>query len=120
MAERGRSLLAPFQFAWAGVRAGWRLQRNFRIEVVCAALALGAAWWLGAPLTPIVLACALVLSLELLNSAVEATVDLVSPEWHPLAKLAKDAAAGAVLLAALGTLGVAALELLPRLLGKLG
>lgn len=114
------TLFASFGYAWAGIDAGWRGHRSFRIEVVCAALALGAALWLGAPLTPIVLACALVLSLELLNSAVEAVVDLVSPEWHPLAKLAKDTAAGAVMLASLGALGVAALELLPPLLGKLG
>ena len=117
---RGPSLLASFAYAFAGVGTSWRGHRNFRIEVVCAALALGAAWWLGAPLVPIVLACALVLALELLNSALEAAVDLISPERHPLAKIAKDAAAGAVLVGALGALGVAALELLPRLLHKLG
>ena len=50
---------------------------------------------------PILLCCALVLGLELLNSAVEALTDLVSPQPHPLAKVAKDAGAGAVLLASL-------------------
>lgn len=47
------------------------------------------------------LVCALVLALELVNSALESTLDLVSPEFHPLVKRAKDAAAGAVLVAAL-------------------
>jgi diacylglycerol kinase (ATP) len=81
-------------------------------------VALGAAWWLGAPLSPIVLACALVISLELVNTAVEAVVDLVSPEPHPLAGVAKDVAAGAVLAASLFALGVALVELLPRLLAR--
>jgi undecaprenol kinase len=48
----------------------------------------------------ILAACAFVMAAELFNTAVEAVVDLVSPEAHPLAKAAKDTAAGAVLLAA--------------------
>lgn len=59
----------------------------------------------------------LVWGLEVLNTAVELVVDLVSPEWHPLAGKAKDAGAGAVLLAAGVSLGVAALVLLPALPG---
>jgi diacylglycerol kinase (ATP) len=50
----------------------------------------------------LVLAVALVLSLEALNTALEAVVDLVSPQMHPLAKQAKDTAAGAVLIGAIG------------------
>ena len=63
------------------------------------ALALGLL--LKTDVVPILTLCALVLSLELMNGALEAAVDLASPELHPLAKFAKDAAAGAVLLAAL-------------------
>lgn len=51
---------------------------------------------------PIVLASALVLSLELINSALEATIDLSMSETHPLAEYAKDASAAAVLIAAMG------------------
>lgn len=104
------------RFAFAGLRFAWRTQANFRIEVVCAALALGAAVWVRAPLAPILLSCALVLSLELVNTAVEALVDLASPELHPLAKTAKDVAAAAVLIAAVFAVGVALVELLPRVL----
>ncbi len=86
---------------------------------MCAALALLAAWWLGAPLSPILLSCALVISLELVNTAVECVVDLASPSPHPLAGAAKDVAAGAVLVAALFAVGVALVELLPRLLARL-
>ncbi|WP_309573323.1 diacylglycerol kinase family protein [Deinococcus sp.] len=106
-------------FAWAGVRHAYVSQANFRVEVWCGFLALLTAVWLGVAVSPIVLCCALVLSLELANTAVEATVDLVSPEWHVLAKVAKDAMAGAVLVASVGALGVAAALLLPALLHRL-
>ncbi|GGR85303.1 diacylglycerol kinase [Deinococcus sedimenti] len=103
-------------YAWAGIRHAYRTQANFRIECWAALLALGAAGILRAPLAPVALACALVLSLELVNTALEAAVDLVSPERHPLAKVAKDAAAAAVLIASAGALLVAAGTLLPALL----
>ncbi|PNY82548.1 diacylglycerol kinase [Deinococcus koreensis] len=107
-------------FAWAGVAATYRTQANFRVEVWAGVLALGFALWLRVPLAPILLSCALVLGLELVNTAVEATVDLLSPQPHPAAKLAKDAAAAAVLLASLGALGVALTVLLPALWQRLG
>lgn len=104
-------------FAWAGVAHTYRVQANFRIEVWLGGLALALALALRISLTPVVLACALVLSLELLNTALEAVVDLVSPDWHPLAKVAKDTAAGAVLLASAGALVVGLSVLGPPLLG---
>ena len=103
-------------FAWAGLLQTYRVQANFRIEVWAGVLALGLAGALRVPLAPILLACALVLGLELLNTALEAVVDLASPEWQPLAKVAKDAAAGAVLVARLGALLVGAVVLGPPLL----
>lgn len=106
-------------FAWAGLAFAFRTQANFRIELVCAALAGLATLWLDVPGAPVLLACALVLALELMNTAVEAVVDLVSPDVHPLAKVAKDASAAAVLLACLGALLVAGVTLLPALLARL-
>ncbi|WP_102125091.1 diacylglycerol kinase [Deinococcus planocerae] len=103
-------------FAWAGVVHSYRVQANFRIEVWAGMLAVGLAVFLHAPLAPILLACALVLSLELLNTALEAVVDLASPGLHPLAKVAKDAAAGAVLVASGGALLVGVAVLGPPLL----
>lgn len=55
-----------------------------------------------------------VITLEAMNSAIEYVVDLASPEFHPLAKKAKDMAAGAVLLAAIGTVVIAAIIFLPK------
>jgi diacylglycerol kinase len=63
----------------------------------------------------LVLAVALVMTVELLNTALEAVVDLASPELHPLAKHAKDVAAAAVLIASAGAVAVGALVLWARL-----
>ena len=86
-----------------GLRAGWQ-QTAFRQEVCLAAVLLPGAFWLGQTwLEVFVLAFTVVFVLvtELLNSAVEATVDRVGLEWHALAKQAKDLGSAAVLLALL-------------------
>jgi diacylglycerol kinase (ATP) len=102
-------------FAWAGIRHAYQAQANFRIEVWAGALALALALLLRAPLAPILLCCALVLSLELVNTALEAAVDLVSPQVHPLAKIAKDTAAAAVLVGSVAALLVGLVVLGPAL-----
>lgn len=107
-----RSLAAAVR----GVGTAWRTQPNFRAEALIGAGAILAALALRAPLVPIVLVAALVLALELINTAIEATVDLASPEWRPLARRAKDCAAGAVLLASFASLLVGLLTLGPPLL----
>ena len=94
-----RSWLRSFVFAWAGITYAWRTQRNFRIEVIIGALALGLGLLLKVNLSSILVMIALVLTLEMINTALEALVDLSSPTYHPLAKIAKDVAAGAVLMA---------------------
>ena len=63
----------------------------------------------------IALLITLVIGLELLNTAIEALVDLASPAFHPLAKIAKDAAAGAILLVVLGSVAAGLIIFLPRL-----
>jgi diacylglycerol kinase len=60
-----------------------------------------------------------VLGAEALNTAIEFVVDLVSPQWHPLARDAKDVAAAAVLLASATALGVGLLVFIPKLLARL-
>lgn len=82
------------------------------------AAVFSAGWWFriarGEWLV-LILICTLILALEAVNTAVEATVDLVSPGYHPLAKIAKDAAAGALVFAVLGSIGVAAMIFGPHL-----
>lgn len=115
-----RRWLRSAGFAWAGITHTYRTQANFRIEVVAGALACALALALQAPLAPVVLSCALVLSLELVNTALEAIVDHATSEFHALAKIAKDAAAGAVLVASLGSLCVGVVVLGPPMLKLLG
>ncbi len=113
------SLSVSFKYAWAGVCHTFRTQRNFRIHVCIGSLALGLGFFLGLPavqMAVITLTAASVMVLELLNTAIEAVVDLtVGCNYHRLAKTAKDCAAGTVLLAAIAALGVAGTLLLPPL-----
>ena len=103
-----RDWLKNIAYAASGVMYAWRNEPNFRLEVLLAGVALLVTALLGADLVPVLLCCALVLSLELVNTALEALVDLVSPTYHPLARVAKDAAAGAVLIASALSLAVGA------------
>lgn len=106
---RSKSFVHSLRCAAAGLIWGFRTQRNIRIQFVIGLAVVPAAYMLKLPTTQILvllLAIALVLAAELFNTAVEATIDLVSPGVHPLAKVAKDAAAGGVLVAASGAAAV--------------
>lgn len=112
-----RQLWNAFRWSMKGLQAGWRHEASFRLEVALAVVLIPLGLWLGqgaleklALVTPIVL----MLSAELLNSAIEAVVDLVSPEFHQLAGRAKDLGSAAVFLLLLLTLLAWALVLLPR------
>ena len=94
-----RGFYRSLTLAGRGVRFAWQSQAHLRFEALAATLAVGAAGWLERGLLSVTLVSALVLTAELLNSALEAVVDLVSPDHHPLAERAKDIAAGAVLVA---------------------
>ena len=101
--------MAVLKHAFDGIVHAWRTQRNFRIQVVFAVVAIVAFITLHASVLVfaiLALTIAFVLAFEAMNTALEALVDLVSPERHALAKAAKDAAAGSVLIAALGALAV--------------
>ena len=115
-----RSLLKSFANAGNGVAYTVRTQRNARIHlaatVVVVALSLGfgitALEW-----TAILLAIGLVWTAELLNTAIESVVDLVSPDEHELARISKDVASGGVLIAAIVALAVGMIVFGPRLWG---
>jgi diacylglycerol kinase (ATP) len=115
-----RSWWRSFVYAWAGIAYAWRTQRNFRVEVVIGALAITLGILLGVDLASILVMTALVLTLEMVNTALEALVDLSSPTYHPLAKIAKDVAAGAVLMASCISVLVGIAVLLEPLLRFLG
>jgi diacylglycerol kinase len=116
------SLLRSFGFALEGVSYLIRTQRSAQIEVVIGVAVVALAAWLGITALEwavLVLAMALVLSLEALNTAIELAVTLASPQRHPLAKAAKDVAAAMVLIAAVAAVIVGVIVLGPRLMSAL-
>ena len=115
---RSVSLLRSFGFALEGVSYLIRTQRSPQIEIVIGVVVIAVAVLLGINALEwavLVLAMALVLALEALNTAIELTVTLASPQRHPLAKAAKDVAAAMVLIAAIASVIVGLVILGPRL-----
>jgi diacylglycerol kinase (ATP) len=112
-------VIRSFKFAGAGIVTLIRTQPNARVHVVLGLLAGWLAYVLAlSPLECAVLAVTigLVLVTEAINSAIESAVDLASPSIHPLARQAKDVAAGAVLLSAVTAVVVGLALFGPRLL----
>lgn len=117
------NLFLSFKYAWAGVRYAFVTQRNFRIHTFIGILAVSLGIFLeikAMEMAVIIMTCAMVMILELINTAIESVVDLtVKQTYHELAKIAKDCAAGAVLISAIAAVMVAAFILLPPLLQRI-
>lgn len=112
-------LARSFVFAVAGLTHLLATQRNFRIEVGIGLLAVTAGLVLGLTSSEwavLMLTVALILILEGLNTTLELAVDLASPDVHPKAKVAKDIAAGMVLIAAIASVVVGILLFAPKLM----
>jgi diacylglycerol kinase (ATP) len=101
--RRPPSILESFNYAFQGIIHVLRTQRNLRVHFAVAVLVLIAALYSDVSrleLVALLLAIAFVLIAEMLNTAVEAAIDVATTSFDPMAKLAKDIAAGAVLIAA--------------------
>ncbi len=112
-----RQLWKAFRWSMKGLRAGWRHEASFRLEAMLAVVLVPLGLWLGngaLEKIALVLPAVLVLSGELLNSAIEAVVDKVSPGFHELAGRAKDMGSAAVFLLLALTLLCWGLILVPR------
>lgn len=119
---RNRTLGDSFRCAFAGLSHAVRTQRNLRLHLLAALVVLGLAAWarVGAVATAaLAMAVAAVIVSEIINTAIETIIDLISPGYHPLAGLAKNLAAAAVVVAALFAALVGAVILGPPLWGKL-
>ncbi len=114
------NLFVSFRYAWAGVHYAFQTQRNFRIHITVGLVAVGLSLLLHLSRVEVAiigLTIGAVLTMELLNTALESVVDLtVRQTYHELAKIAKDCAAGAVLISALAAILVAGSLLLPPLI----
>jgi len=96
--------------AFRGIISLIKNDNNFRIHLLAVVVVIIAGTLIQLTETEwlaVIITMGIVLALEAMNTAVETIIDLVSPEYHPLAKKAKDVAAGAVLLFVFAALGVA-------------
>lgn len=97
--------IASFRYAFAGLADLFRTQTNARIHLIATACVLAAGWYFEVSRQEwlvLVLVITGVIAMEAVNTAIEYLTDLVSPQMHPLAGKAKDVAAGAVLVMAIG------------------
>ena len=116
------SRIASFRYAFQGWHHVFRTQQNMWIHGVIATVVFFLALWLRLPAhdwAMLVLTTAMVFAAEFMNTAIEAVVDLASPDKHPLAKIGKDVGAAAVLVAALAAILIGLLILGPPLWAKL-
>lgn len=110
--------IKSFVYAFQGIAETFRVGRNFKVQLGFAVLAITLGIWFRIdPIewAAIAVCIGMVLGGECVNTSIEAVVDLASPEYHELAKRAKDCAAGGVLLFAFASVAVAAAIFLPRI-----
>jgi diacylglycerol kinase (ATP) len=115
---RSPSVLQSFNFAFEGIIHVLRTQRNMRIHFIITAGVLIGALIVGVSrleLVILMMAITFVLIAEMINSALEAGIDVATTSFDPLAKLAKDIAAGAVLIATINALAVGYLVFVDRI-----
>lgn len=105
-------------YAFRGIAYAWKSQFNFKIEIILAlfVMAMGVGFRIsGMEWLIVALLIGLVLSLELLNTAVELLCDLYSKSYHPIIKWIKDLAAGAVLVVSITAIVIGCIIFIPRI-----
>jgi diacylglycerol kinase (ATP) len=113
--KRRKDVLTPFKVAINGVVYTFRTQRHMRFHLYAVLIVIVLGIFLGLRLREtmvLLFTISLVVVAEMFNSAIEATVDLVEPRYHPLAKFAKDISAGAVLITTILALVIGSLMVL--------
>ena len=118
MRFKAHSLFASFRYAVDGIYFCLRTQRNMRVHVLAGFCAMALGIWLRVPLVHLAIVAvvsSLVVTMEMLNTAIENAVDLYTHRRHPLAKISKDVAAAAVLVSAVNAVMVGLILLGPAL-----
>ena len=118
MKRKNRSLIESFNYAVTGILSAIKMEKNMRIHYFIALAVVGLSLFFDLQrfeFIVLLFAICLVFIAEMLNTAVEMVVDLVTDTYHPLAKLAKDIAAGAVLIAAINSIIVGYLLFFDRI-----
>ncbi len=113
-----RSIIDSFNYAVSGIILSIKTERNMLIHYIIAIVVLFSSLLFGfsrIEFLILLFATTLVIVMELINTAIEKTVDMITKEYHPLARLAKDISAGAVLIAAINAMLVGYLLFFDRL-----
>ena len=108
-----------FKYAFHGLNYFFRIEGNAIIHTLAALTAIGMGVYFGidkASWLAIIIAIILVFSAEIFNTAIEMLCDHISPEWNEKIKMVKDLAAGAVLVAAVGSMVIGLIVFLPYIL----
>lgn len=108
-----------FKYAFCGIGKAYQTEQNLVIHTLVTFLVLGLSWYFKIStieLMFIVFAIGLVITLELVNTAIENTVDMAMPNIHPLAKNAKDMASSAVLVASFTATAIGLIVFLPKII----
>lgn len=114
-----RKLIRSFRYAFLGIITSFQ-EQNMKIHGLAAIIAVTCGILTGLNKVEwliLIITIALVMGAEMVNTAIESVVDLASPEIHPLAKKAKDIAAGAVLLFAISSVIIGLILFVPKWLG---
>lgn len=99
---KNKILWRSFAYAWNGIKYAFAHERNMKLHLAAGCTVFALAWWFSLERLEVMILSLAVTSVfvtEMINTAMERVVDLVSPELHPVAKTVKDVAAGAVLIA---------------------
>jgi diacylglycerol kinase len=118
MNNKKQSFSYSLKVAFLGLISAFKEERNFRIQVLAAALVTALMLVTGLnhiEIAILVLTMVVVLSLELVNSQIEKFLDILHPDHHPRVKIIKDFSAGAVLLSAIGSVLIGVLIFWPHL-----
>lgn len=121
--EVNKSLFKSFKYAIEGIKLAYKYNRNIRIHTIFAIFAIVLSLFLGISWFEfglILLTILLVMSAEMINTAIEEMVDLIIQEHRQQAKIAKDAAAGMVLITAIGSVVIGAIIFLPYIFNLIG
>lgn len=114
-----RKRILSFYYAFQGVFLFFSSQHNMYIHAVAAFLSIVLGFFFQITVTEwglVILCISMVIAIEMINSAIEVLVDLVSPNWSAKAKFIKDVSAAAVLMVAIGSALIGALIFLPYIL----
>jgi diacylglycerol kinase len=112
-------IIHSFRYAFQGMATAFKTQLNFRVELLASILVIAAGFWLQVSSMEwlvVILNISVVLSLELINTAIESACDLFSKDYNPAIKFIKDTAAAAVLIAAIAAAVCGIIIFLPKII----